>query len=538
MITHSEFRKVSLKEIAIPDPIRRAINEAGIRELAEDLKQRGLLEPIVVRMDGKTPVLIAGLRRLKAAESLGWTEIEAHVVDVTEADGRAAQLAENVKREDLNPLDHANAIAAYIDVRKKAEPEIKLETIAKELQISPSEISNNLRILKAPPGVQKLIDQGRISPGHVEHVLAPLEEKLSSDELVKFAHEIARQNLPIVTAKEEAKDVLRQHEANLAREKLAGIVKASKVKRCPTCKDRTYGGEPASYMQVNDRTILADSNATYDVGHRWDAETGELYYTPAEKRRVTEDEKARTQARKIAAEARKKAGKIAREKIDREYAVFFSRADLDAWARALLEASIEKGVMKLQVDTRRWGGIRDDLDTGLDVSGKGLGLPGPISITRVDLPDGKKGKFATRVQVGTWSAASSTIDNVGEAAASKEVAKARETLLEFQRERAKVKQDAGDLWPIELDGFKIGEKVRLGEKAGWGSYVGKQGVILAFDLLDALHGDTSRVSAKTAPVVVLDVAAAHKIHWLSSVEHLPTKPVEKGKAPTKPKKKR
>ncbi len=508
LATNLEYRKVRLKDIVVREPIRTDINPAKIAELAEDLKVRGLLEPIVVRLEDDKPVLVAGLRRTKAAEKLGWTEIDAHIVAMSADEARAAQLAENIKRTDLSPMDYARAVNVYVEVRRKATPAVTLEVLGKELGVSQSEVSNTMKLLKMDTHIQALLDRGRISPGHVEHVLGPLEGQLTTEELVKFAAEIARQNLPVAVAQQEAKDVLRRHEWEAKQAELKDRVKAAKVKKCPTCKDRAYGGEPQGFVEIGGRVVFADQDADYPSGHRWFADTGELYKTPAEKRRDEEVARATEKAQKLSAEARKKAG-AKREKVVRDYAVFFSRAPIDKWAQALLDVgkeSLRGMTIGLTYGGVNWD-INEDQGGGLVVDAA-FKVPKPVRFSTAEVSDGGKGRFLTRVQIGYYRSTPSEDDHVAEGPDVTKLRKLRGEILAFQRKDVGVRQAEGDLWPTNAGGFSIGEKVKIGEKAGWSSYVGKQGPILAFDVKNK------------ELVAVLDIAAAHKRHEVSTLKKI------------------
>jgi len=523
----AEYRKVRTKDVVVREPIRT--DPGKIDELAGSLQEHGLLEPIVVRPEGDKLVLVAGSRRLAAAKKLGWDDIDAHVVEMSADEGRARQLAENVHRKDLGPMERARAVAAYVELRQKQDPKLTYEAIGHELQISQPEVSNTLLLLRQEVHVQKLVDDGQLTPGHIEHALAPLraqaaklhEEVLGKpvndkelDAAVsKIAHEWARQKLDIRTAKQEAEDSLAKYKASLSQAKLVELVKGAKRKTCPTEHESWRDPKAVAYKEVGVRLILLCSAGAdrYDPkpGHAWDADTGEVYMTPAEKKLVERQEAQRKRDRRAAA----KAHTTPRERVQRDFAAFFSRATIAQWAHGRLDA-IDKELEDLGFD-----------EVSLNAGGtgrRGYGWSDGVQARPVDLPDGNGGKFVTRLEVQGFTSLTNGVDNVAESGAVKELRKKRAELLEFQHKALKVAQKDDDLWPVEVGGFKLGDKVRIGDKSPVASYIGKQGVILAFDV--QYSGRTHGLNAPGKDVLhaVLDIGASTKVHPVSALEK-PTK---------------
>jgi ParB/RepB/Spo0J family partition protein len=516
---------VRVKDIDVSGTIRTDLGD--LDGLAASLKEHGLIEPIVVRPEGEKFVLVAGQRRLAAAKKAGFEEIRAEVREMSTDEARAVQLAENVHRKDLNPIERAKAVQAYLEVRRAADPTMKSEAIAKELKISGSEVSNTLMLLKQDPNIQKLVEEGKLTPGHIEHVIAPLKDQLPADKLAHFAFELAKGHVDIRTAKDQAKYVLARHKGDLEKEQLAELVKKAKVKTCSRCTG--WNANPHAYLTIGGRVVLVDSRGYEE--HKWFADTGEFYMTPSERKWAEEEAAILAKQDKIAAKARKKEKRPAL-KVAREYAVFFSRAKIEEWSRAILEAGIQAGVADARLnngrsdDYNRYYGNRVD---GLAVGLKKIpGLPTILALEPLELVDGKGGKFHTRVTVGSFLSSPSQRDNIGEGRDAATVRKERAQVLAFQRTKVRVKQADDDLWPVTLGGFQLGEKVRLGPKAEWSSYVGKQGVILAFDAVRFL-ADAPSGGKDVDAAVILDIAPAHKIHWLASAAKLEKKPAKKGR---------
>lgn len=535
--TKSGPRTVALDSIVWREP-SRPIDKDHVKELAASIEEVGLLHRIgVVDLgDGKYEGRY-GRHRYEAHRLLGRKEVDVEVLDLDGVGKELATIHENTKHLDMNPVQRARTFRRYAELRKAQDAKLTQEAIAGELQVSGPEFSNTVLLLDQEVHVQKLVEDGQLAPGHIEHAVAPLRSELvklaasygipektamkQADEItVKFAHDAARDRLDVRSAQEEAKDVLARAKGILDRSRLEEFVKAAKVKKCPGCRSDSYGSaEPRAFAEIQGRVVLQDRYGN----HRWFADTGEFYVTPAEKKEL-EREQAEA-ARSRAAEARRH--RVKREKTVRDYAAFFSRAAIAGWAQALLDASkADLGNLSIG-DSRAGGSVALGYGRGLKISGfpdmlrQEYGGKLAVFLRSVDVPDGKGGKFATRVQVGEFRSTPGEQDNVVEGAAVTRIRKAREDLLAWQAKRIGVKQDPKDLWPVELGGFKLGEKVRI--FAGrWASYVGKQGPVLALDVADG----------GKSPIAVLDMAAAHKVHELAALSHLEPK---KGKAKKTPK---
>ena len=146
---------------------RREFNEQELHELAESIRQQGILQPLLVRQKGDRFELIAGERRLRAAQLAGLKEVP---VLIKEADDRTVlelALIENLQREDLNPIEEALGYRQLID-----RFGLRQEDIATRVGKSRATVANALRLLQLPPEVQELIRSGRLSTGHAKALLS------------------------------------------------------------------------------------------------------------------------------------------------------------------------------------------------------------------------------------------------------------------------------------------------------------------------------------------------------------------------------
>jgi len=152
-----------------PAQPRRSFDDAELRELAESLKTKGVLQAILVRPDPKEAgkfQIIAGERRWRAARMAGLTHIPAVVKDVDELALLEIGIIENVQRADLNPVDEAEAYDALIKRFGRTQ-----EGLATSVGKSRAHITNTLRLLQLPEGARRHIREGRISAGHARAAL-------------------------------------------------------------------------------------------------------------------------------------------------------------------------------------------------------------------------------------------------------------------------------------------------------------------------------------------------------------------------------
>ena len=163
----------ALRELPIssvqPNPLqpRSKINEAELVELTASIEASGLLQPVVVRPRNGGYELIAGERRWRAVQRLGWPKIQAVVKDVDDQTLLTLALIENLQRDDLSPIDEA---AGYH--RLSEEFQLPQAEIARLVGRDRSTVANLLRLLKLPDEVKQLIQDGKLSEGHARALLS------------------------------------------------------------------------------------------------------------------------------------------------------------------------------------------------------------------------------------------------------------------------------------------------------------------------------------------------------------------------------
>mgnify|MGYP001275648546 CR=1 FL=1 len=140
---------------------REDFDQQSIEELAQSIKAKGVIQPLLVRRKGDNYELIAGERRLRAANSLGLKEIPIIVRDVSDQDSLELALIENIQREGLNPIEEAHAYQHLVD-----KFQVTQEKISEVLGKARTTITNTLRLLKLPHEIQQEMKKGRISFAH------------------------------------------------------------------------------------------------------------------------------------------------------------------------------------------------------------------------------------------------------------------------------------------------------------------------------------------------------------------------------------
>jgi len=140
---------------------REDFDQLSIEELAQSIKEKGVIQPLLVRRRGDDYELIAGERRLRAANILGLKEIPIIVRDVSDQDSLELALIENIQREGLNPIEEVHAYQHLIDKFKVTQ-----EKISEVLGKARVTITNTLRLLKLPHEIQEEMKKGRISFAH------------------------------------------------------------------------------------------------------------------------------------------------------------------------------------------------------------------------------------------------------------------------------------------------------------------------------------------------------------------------------------
>ena len=176
----TEMTEIRLSDI-IPNPTqpRTEFNEEALEELADSIRQLGLIQPITVKRDGQKFVIISGERRWRASEKAGLEVVPAYIREVDDATLHAMALVENIQREDLNAIEISLGMQRLVE-----ECGLTQEALAERLGKKRSTVANYLRLLNLPDEVQFAIKSGVISMGHAK-ALAAVESKAKQLSLLK-----------------------------------------------------------------------------------------------------------------------------------------------------------------------------------------------------------------------------------------------------------------------------------------------------------------------------------------------------------------
>lgn len=163
---------------------RRHWNDEALDELAASIKAQGVIQPVVVRELGKNSYeLIAGERRWRAAQRAQLSDIPALIKKVSEEAVPAMALIENIQRQDLTPLEEADALKRLID-----DFELTHQQAADAVGRSRAAVSNLLRLTELPPSIKKLLDEGKLEMGHARCLLTLPERDAESLALEAARH--------------------------------------------------------------------------------------------------------------------------------------------------------------------------------------------------------------------------------------------------------------------------------------------------------------------------------------------------------------
>ncbi len=193
-----KYRSVPLDQIG-PNPMqpRREFDEESLRELAESFKVNGIIQPLVVRANGGGYTIIAGERRFRAARLAGLTEVPVMLAgDVSDARMLELALVENLQREDLNPMEMAEAYRRLIDECGLTQNELA-GTVGK----SRTAVANVLRLNSLPDEIKTMIRQGQLSEGHARAVLA----MDTTEQMLKLAHQIVSESMTVRQVEDTAR---------------------------------------------------------------------------------------------------------------------------------------------------------------------------------------------------------------------------------------------------------------------------------------------------------------------------------------------
>lgn len=222
----SPVRRIALGLIdGNPFQPREDFDPAEMRALAESLQSHGLLQPVVVRRVGERYQLIAGERRLRAAELAGWPDVPAQVIEADDRQVAELAIVENLQRKDLNPLEKAACFQRYLETYRCTQ-----EELASRLKIDRSTIANLIRLLELPGPIQAAVRQGRLSQGHARALL-PLGDP---QEQIAMAERIQQEGLNVRQTEAMVQQILDAADQAEGAAVLAPTGKPGRSRRAPS----------------------------------------------------------------------------------------------------------------------------------------------------------------------------------------------------------------------------------------------------------------------------------------------------------------
>ena len=178
---------------------RKDFDEDALMELADSIKQFGVLQPILVQKKKDYYEIIAGERRWRAAKLAGLKEVPIIVKEFTEQEIVEISLIENIQRENLNPIEEAMAYKRLME-----EFQLKQDEVAGKVSKSRAGITNSLRLLKLDPRVQKMLEEEMISTGHARALLAITNK----DQQYEIAQKVFDEKLSVRETEKLVKDIM------------------------------------------------------------------------------------------------------------------------------------------------------------------------------------------------------------------------------------------------------------------------------------------------------------------------------------------
>jgi len=164
-----------------PSQPRHVFGDEDIEELAQSIREQGVIQPLIVRATGEGYEIIVGERRWRAAQRAGLHEVPVVIRDVTPDKAFEMALVENLQRKDLNPIEEAEALGRLIESHGYTQ-----EAAALKIGRSRAAVTNSLRLLKLPERVRKLVISGDLSEGHARALLS-LKDDASISKLAEEA---------------------------------------------------------------------------------------------------------------------------------------------------------------------------------------------------------------------------------------------------------------------------------------------------------------------------------------------------------------
>lgn len=192
-----ELKEINLKDLRVnPYQPRKTFDENSLKELAESIKEHGVIQPIIVKRSIKGYEIVAGERRYRASQLAGKETIPAVIKDFTDTEMMEIAVLENLQRENLNVIEEAEA---YLSLMNNLN--LTQEEVAKRVGKSRSHITNLLGLLKLPEEVKEMVKENKISMAHAR-TLSKLEDP---EKIKELANKVIKENMNVRVLEEETK---------------------------------------------------------------------------------------------------------------------------------------------------------------------------------------------------------------------------------------------------------------------------------------------------------------------------------------------
>src|SRR5262252_4664108 len=227
--------------IANPRQPRKSFDDNALRELSASLKRTGVLQPVVVRRYGQQFQIVVGERRWRAAQMAGLTHIPAIVREATDAETLELALVENLLREDLNPMEEAEAYQRLLTEFSWTQEELG-ERVGKDR----SSVANFLRLLKLPDVIQADLRSGRLTMGHARALLS----LTSSTDQLKLREQILTHSWSVRTTEESVQTKRRPLPRRLGRRSADLTALEDSLRQALATRVRVIGNERAGRIEI------------------------------------------------------------------------------------------------------------------------------------------------------------------------------------------------------------------------------------------------------------------------------------------------
>lgn len=206
MDNQNEIKKIPLQKlVANPYQPRKIFEDEAIEELAQSIREHGIIQPIVVRKKGSKYEIVVGERRFRAAKLAILNEIPAIVKEMSEEQMMEVAILENLQREDLTPIEEAEAYQSLIEKLNFTQ-----EDLAKRLGKSRPHITNHIRLLQLPDVVRQMVNDGQLSMGHGRTLLGLKNKK----RIPEVANKAIKHHLNV----RQLENLIKEYNENVSRE--------------------------------------------------------------------------------------------------------------------------------------------------------------------------------------------------------------------------------------------------------------------------------------------------------------------------------